>query len=92
MKKLFGFDELIESFLSKKLTAEEFQKKYEKKYLEEEDPISEELFLSLDWLFVYVHEYTTDQELLTKHADTYFNEQQLREAAEKTLREIRALK
>ncbi len=91
-QELFGFDVLIQEFLEKKITTEAFEKRYLKKYLEDEDPISDDQFFILDELFVFANGYTEDVELLNGDSNFYFNEAQLREAAQKALQELRALK
>lgn len=89
MQNLFGFDELIEKFVKKEISGDGFEEAYLEKFLEEKNPISEELFLSLDWLFAEIDGFSDDPELFP---DSHVSEDQLRESAAKVLKEIRALK
>lgn len=92
MQELFGFDTLIKEFLDKKIATDKFVEDYLQKYLKDDDPITDDQFYILDELFVYAEGYTTVEELLNSDSDFYFNEYQLREAAEKALKELQALK
>jgi hypothetical protein len=88
MVSLFGYDILIESFVSGKLSAEEFDIAYTKKFLSGEDHICEELFFELDWFFGEVDAFTHDENLFPQdHVD----ERRLRESASKVLIDIRKL-
>ncbi|PZQ48468.1 MAG: hypothetical protein DI551_01575 [Micavibrio aeruginosavorus] len=89
MKNLFGYDLLIEKFLRKEISAPEFEDAYLDKYLGDKDPIDENLFLILDWLFAEVDGFSNNKEVFP---DDYVDENQLRESAAKTLEELRALK
>lgn len=88
MKNLYGFDVLIEQFVKNEISAEQFEDLYLKKYLTDKDPISEELFQILDWLFAEVDYFSNDPEHFPDHHRTA---DQLRESARKTLEKIRAL-
>ena len=91
MIELYGYDKLIESFLENKISTEEFETSYRKKFLKENNDLTEDAFLLLDELFVYVYGYTKDIELLKLYPDSHFTEEQLCESAAKTLQELRAL-
>lgn len=91
MQELYGFDKLIAEYIEGKLDINEFEKKYLKKYLEDNDPISEELYQILDSLFVYVHGYTDDPELVAEEPNFSFNKDQVYKKAQETLNKIRTL-
>lgn len=91
MQNLYGFDALIEKFVTNEISIEEFEGQYLKKYLEDEDPISEELFQILDYLFAEVNLYTGYPLEPDDDPDWHISEAQLRQTATKTLEEIRAL-
>ena len=89
MRNLFGYDLLIKKFLDKEISAEDFEGAYLDKYLGDEDPLDEDLFLILDWLFAEVDAFSHDKDVFP---DDYVDENQLRESAAKTLQELYAIK
>ena len=92
MANLFGYDDLIEDFLNHKISTSIFERMYIDKFLEGNEPMTEDLFLELDWLFAEVDAYTDIPMSEFPNPENYINEDQLRESAAKTLREIRAMK
>ena len=92
MKNLYGYDVLIERFLKNEITALQFQDQYLDKYFADRNPLGEELFFKLDWLFAEVECFTHLPIGPEDDPDFTINEDQLRHSAAKTLDEIRALK
>ena len=90
-QELYGFDALIESFLNKEISVEKFERAYLDKYLEDEDPISEELFYILDRFFVDVDAYTDLPFEPGDDPEDHINEDQLRDSAAKTLQKLKEL-
>ncbi|MCB9996611.1 MAG: hypothetical protein H6869_09265 [Rhodospirillales bacterium] len=91
MKNLYGYDVLIERFLKNEITALQFQDQYLDKYFADKDPLSEELFLQLDWLFAEAESYTHLPLGPGDNPDHYISESQLRKSAAEVLQKIRAL-
>lgn len=89
MKDFFGYDLLINKFLDKEISAQDFEKAYLDKYLDDKEPIDEDLFLILDWLFAEVDGFSHDKNVFP---EDHVNEDQLRESAAKTLKDLCALK
>ncbi|MCI5060226.1 MAG: colicin immunity domain-containing protein [Alphaproteobacteria bacterium] len=86
---LRGYDILIESFLEKKITVEEFERTYLDKFVEE-DILGDDLYQPLQWLFSEVDEYTSPEFYPLEEGDV--DEAQLRKTAAEILEQIRALK
>ena len=92
MIDLFGYDLLIEDFLNRKISVAQFERFYIDKFLEGDEPMIEDLFLELDWLFAEVDAYTDMPISEFPNPENYINEDQLRESAAKTLKEIRSMR
>jgi hypothetical protein len=88
MEKLYDYADLIKQFLNKTISASEFEKTYLEKFKKETAPMSDEIFLSLDWLFAEIDAYTGDPFDPKNNPYGWINEDQLRESAIKTLDEL----
>jgi hypothetical protein len=86
------YTSLIEEFLIFEKSVEDFTKEYKSAYLHEKGGLDDDLFDILDELFVYVYGYTKDSELIRFQPDYHFNENQLRQIANISLKKLRALK
>lgn len=86
-----SLERLIESFLARSISALDFEKTYRETFLNDDSDITEEIFFLLDELFVYVYGYTEDPYLLESFPEGHFNEDQLRDAAAKTLEKLQAI-
>ena len=87
-QELYGYDELIKSFLDREISVEEFEESYFEKIREDKNPMSDELFHILDWLFAEIDYFSNDPETFP---DDYITEDQLRESAYNSLQELHAL-
>jgi hypothetical protein len=91
MRDLYGYDVLIEQFITRTISISEFEKLYSEKFLNETIFLGDELFHPLDYLFAEVNLYTGYPLEPDDDPDWYISEAQLRQTAAKTLEEIRAL-
>ncbi len=89
MSKLYDYGTLIERFLNREISVQEFERTYIDEYLAEKGPMSDEVFNSLDWLFFKVDEFTDLPMEPEDDPDEYITEDQLRTCAAETLEEIR---
>jgi predicted NACHT family NTPase len=86
--KLFDYVGLIKQFLNKEISVYEFEKTYLAKFKAEKTPMSDDTFLLLDWLFAEIDAFTDDPTAFLEDQHDYIDENQLRQSAEKTLREL----
>ena len=84
----YGYDELIKSFLDRDISVEEFEESYFEKIREDKNPMSDELFHILDWLFAEIDYFSNDPETFP---DDYITEDQLRDSAAQTLQKLKEL-
>jgi len=84
------FIDLIEKFLTKSITALDFERQF--LILWHKDDSLNEAFSSVESLFFSVDEFTDLPLEPEDNPDEFINEDQLRESAAKTLQELRALK
>lgn len=75
----YSYSDLFRQFLSKKISAEEFQMTYLNRFKSETRMIDENLFYLLDCLFGDVDSFTSDQLLIAENPAFYINEEGLRE-------------
>lgn len=91
MHPFYDYIGLIEKFLNREITVQEFEKTFNDAYRAEKLPMSDELFDCLDWLFAEIDDYTDLPMEPEDDPDDYRTEEQLRESAAKTLNELREL-
>lgn len=92
MKNLIDeYYELIDSYVSKKISADVFKEAYTQKYLNDDSSFGDDLFDILDRVFAEADLYTRDNYLL-ENFDFYLSENQLFEGAKKALDQLRLLK
>ena len=88
-KNLYPYIELIRSFLSGKITANDFQLKYLNLFKKDNTHFEENEFMILDQLFAWVDAYCEDSELRDKND---CDEETLLIEAKKSLEKLNALK
>lgn len=81
--------DLIERFLGRKLSAEQFSNAFVHLYKAEDALLEEPLFLLLDELFGDAESYTANPALLADHPDLYLNDARLESAARDILRRLK---
>lgn len=92
MPSIDEYYKLIESYEKKEISTRAFEKYYLDLFNNQDLGLENHAYEILNELFYVVEGYTEDRELLKEDLSYYKNEAQLREAAQKALQELRALK
>jgi hypothetical protein len=79
---------LIEAFLARGISAQEFESTYFEYFKGEPRLLDESLFAILNELFMWVEAFTLDDRLLASHPDTFVDEATLRERAQEAVKHL----
>lgn len=91
MNETAGYKLLIDEFLDRSISAEDFQARYLDMFKNDDSEPEEAVYLLLDALFGDLDCYTTDPVLLQEMPDFYLNEEGLRRAVAEKSQRLEAL-